>query len=179
VLGSFLPMRIVKCVVAVAPYPAYERLIYSYCHFIYFPFVPIHHHSPPFTPFTTINHHSPPLTTIHHHSPPFTTPYHHNVLTPMCCVLRFITLVILSQFRYTPAAVVLATGGTSALVANTTYIVISQVSECKYSTRFSFCFSLLQHPQILTLQKMCLCVQYAGPRGLVRGPPSELPNMYL
>eukprot|EP00026_Physarum_polycephalum_P014170 Phypoly_transcript_14654.p1 GENE.Phypoly_transcript_14654~~Phypoly_transcript_14654.p1 ORF type:complete len:292 (+),score=57.57 Phypoly_transcript_14654:112-876(+) len=30
---------------------------------------------------------------------------------------------------YTPAAVVLATGGTSALVANTTYIVISQLSE--------------------------------------------------
>jgi hypothetical protein len=42
----------------------------------------------------------------------------------------------LNQFRYTPAAVVLATGGTSALVANTAYIVISQLSECTYILSF-------------------------------------------
>lgn len=54
--------------------------------------------------------------------------YGANYLLGSILPMRIVKCVVAAA-PYTPAAVVLATGGTGALVANTTYIVISQLSE--------------------------------------------------
>lgn len=62
----------------------------------------------------------------------------HRILSVFC----FSSSLFFFTRRYAPSAVVLATGGTTALAANVTYIVISQLSECT-SFAFYFCVPYL------------------------------------